>query len=87
MPRTSIPARLVYLNAASATAVARVDRHRLVAELEPDAWELTVKGDKLFPLFFGSGGPPFIPSEAALSPEDQKKLEAAMGLLDVLAAN
>src|SRR5258708_11257722 len=37
--------------------------------------------DKLFPLFFGSGGPPFIPPDAALSPEDQKKLEAAMRAL------
>src|SRR5713226_255739 len=37
--------------------------------------------DKLFPLFFGSGGPPFIPPDEALSPEDQKKLEAAMRAL------
>jgi uncharacterized protein len=37
--------------------------------------------DKLFPLFFGSGGPPFIPPVEALSPEDQKKLEAAMRAL------
>jgi uncharacterized protein with von Willebrand factor type A (vWA) domain len=37
--------------------------------------------DKLFPLFFGSGGPPFIPSDEVLSPEDQKKLEAAMRAL------
>jgi uncharacterized protein with von Willebrand factor type A (vWA) domain len=37
--------------------------------------------DKLFPLFFSSGGPPFIPPDEALSPEDQKKLEAAMRAL------
>ena len=37
--------------------------------------------EKLFPLYFGSGGPPFVPSESALSPEDQKKLEAAMRAL------
>jgi len=37
--------------------------------------------DKLFPMFFGSGGPPFIPPEAALSPEDQQTLEAAMRAL------
>jgi uncharacterized protein with von Willebrand factor type A (vWA) domain len=37
--------------------------------------------DRLFPLFFGSGGPPFIPPEAALSPEDQQKLEAALRAL------
>jgi uncharacterized protein with von Willebrand factor type A (vWA) domain len=37
--------------------------------------------DKLFPLFFGAGGPPFIPPEEALSPEDQKSLEAAMRAL------
>ena len=37
--------------------------------------------DKLFPLYFGSGGPPLIPSEEALSPEDQAKLEAAMRAL------
>src|SRR5215510_9614922 len=37
--------------------------------------------DKLFPLYFGSGGPPFIPSDEALSPEDQKMLEAAMRAL------
>jgi uncharacterized protein with von Willebrand factor type A (vWA) domain len=37
--------------------------------------------DKLFPLYFSSGGPPFIPPEEALSPEDQKKLEAAMRAL------
>lgn len=37
--------------------------------------------DRLFPLFFGSGGPPFIPPDEALSPEDQKKLEAAMRAL------
>lgn len=37
--------------------------------------------DKLFPLFFGSGGPPFMPPQEALSPEDQKKLEAALRAL------
>jgi uncharacterized protein with von Willebrand factor type A (vWA) domain len=37
--------------------------------------------DKLFPLFFGSGGPPFTPPQEALSPEDQKKLEAALRAL------
>jgi uncharacterized protein with von Willebrand factor type A (vWA) domain len=37
--------------------------------------------DKLFPLFFGSGGPPFIPPDEALSPEVAKKLEAAMRAL------
>jgi len=37
--------------------------------------------EKLFPLFFGSGGPPFIPPGEALSPEDEKKLEAAMRAL------
>jgi len=37
--------------------------------------------DKLFPLYFSSGGPPFIPPEEALSPDDQKKLEAAMRAL------
>lgn len=37
--------------------------------------------DNLFPLYFSSGGPPFIPPDKALSPEDQKKLEAAMRAL------
>ena len=37
--------------------------------------------DKLFPLYFGSGGPPFIPPDEALSPEDQKQLEAALRAL------
>jgi len=37
--------------------------------------------DKLFPLYFSSGGPPFIPPEEALTPEQQKQLEAAMRAL------
>ncbi|MGH2521992.1 MAG: vWA domain-containing protein [Anaerolineales bacterium] len=37
--------------------------------------------DKLFPLYFGSGGPPLIPSGEALTPEQQKMLEAAMRAL------
>jgi uncharacterized protein with von Willebrand factor type A (vWA) domain len=37
--------------------------------------------DRLFPLYFGSGGPPFIPPEESLSPEDQKTLEAALRAL------
>src|SRR5687767_12060884 len=37
--------------------------------------------DKLFPLYFGSGGPPFIPPDEALSPDEQKMLEAAMRAL------
>jgi uncharacterized protein with von Willebrand factor type A (vWA) domain len=37
--------------------------------------------DKLFPLYFGSGGPPFIPPEEALSPDEQKQLEAALRAL------
>ena len=37
--------------------------------------------EKLFPLYFGSGGPPFIPAGEALSPEDLEKLEAAMRAL------
>ncbi len=37
--------------------------------------------DKLFPLYFGSGGPPFIPPDEALSPDDQKQLEAALRAL------
>ena len=37
--------------------------------------------DRLFPMFFSSGGPPFIPPDEALSPEDQKKLaESAMAM-------
>jgi uncharacterized protein with von Willebrand factor type A (vWA) domain len=37
--------------------------------------------DKLFPLYFSSGGPPLIPAEQALTPEQQKMLEAAMRAL------
>lgn len=37
--------------------------------------------DKLFPLYFGSGGPPFISPDEALSPEEQKQLEAALRAL------
>jgi hypothetical protein len=37
--------------------------------------------DRLFPLYFGSGGPPLIPSEQALTPEQQRMLEAAMRAL------
>ncbi len=37
--------------------------------------------EKLFPLYFGSGGPPFIPAGEALSDEDLEKLEAAMRAL------
>lgn len=37
--------------------------------------------DKLFPLYFGSGGPPLIPSQDALTPEQQQMLEAAMRAL------
>lgn len=37
--------------------------------------------DKLFPLYFSSGGPPLIPSEQALTSEQQKMLEAAMRAL------
>src|SRR4029079_17097432 len=37
--------------------------------------------EKLFPLYFGSGGPPFIPAGEALSEEDLEKLEAAMRAL------
>jgi hypothetical protein len=37
--------------------------------------------DKLFPLYFGSGGPPLIPPEQMLTPDQQKMLEAAMRAL------
>jgi uncharacterized protein len=37
--------------------------------------------DRLFPMYFSSGGPPLIPSEEALTPEQQKMLEAAMRAL------
>jgi uncharacterized protein len=37
--------------------------------------------EKLFPLYFGSGGPPFIPAGEALSEEDLEKLQAAMRAL------
>src|SRR5262245_59347200 len=37
--------------------------------------------DRLFPLYFGSGGPPLIPAGEALTPEQQKMLEAAMRAL------
>jgi hypothetical protein len=37
--------------------------------------------DRLFPLYFGSGGPPLIPSGEALTPDQQKMLEAAMRAL------
>lgn len=37
--------------------------------------------DKLFPLYFGSGGPPFVPPDEALSPDDQQMLEAALRAL------
>lgn len=37
--------------------------------------------DRLFPLFFGSGGPPLIPPEQMLTPEQQQMLEAAMRAL------
>jgi uncharacterized protein with von Willebrand factor type A (vWA) domain len=37
--------------------------------------------DKLFPMYFSSGGPPLIPSEQALTPDQQKMLEAAMRAL------
>ncbi len=37
--------------------------------------------DRLFPLYFGSGGPPLIPSQEALTPDQQKMLEAAMRAL------
>jgi uncharacterized protein with von Willebrand factor type A (vWA) domain len=37
--------------------------------------------EKLFPLYFGSGGPPLIPPEQALTPDQRKMLEAAMRAL------
>ncbi len=37
--------------------------------------------EKLFPLYFGSGGPPLIPPDAALTPDQQQLLEAAMRAL------
>ncbi len=37
--------------------------------------------DKLFPLFFGSDGPPFVPPEQALTRDQQKMLEAALRAL------
>lgn len=37
--------------------------------------------DKLFPLYFGSGGPPFMQPDQALSPEERQKLEAALRAL------
>jgi len=37
--------------------------------------------DQLFPLYFSSGGPPLIPSEQMLTPDQQKMLEAAMRAL------
>lgn len=37
--------------------------------------------DKLFPLYFGSGGPPLIPPEEMLSDDQRKMLEAAMRAL------
>jgi uncharacterized protein len=37
--------------------------------------------DKLFPLYFGSGGPPFQSPQQALSPDQQKMLEAALRAL------
>ncbi|MCC7360874.1 MAG: VWA domain-containing protein [Anaerolineales bacterium] len=37
--------------------------------------------DRLFPMYFGSGGPPFIPAAETLSPEDRAKLEAALRAL------
>ncbi len=37
--------------------------------------------DRLFPLYFSSGGPPLIPSEEALTAEQQKMLGAAMRAL------
>jgi uncharacterized protein len=37
--------------------------------------------DKLFPLFFGSGGPPFQQPQQALSEDQQKTLEAALRAL------
>lgn len=37
--------------------------------------------ERLFPLFFGSGGPPLIPPQQALSPDQQRALEAALRAL------
>ena len=37
--------------------------------------------DRLFPMYFSSGGPPLIPAEEALTPEQRKMLEAAMRAL------
>jgi len=37
--------------------------------------------DKLFPMYFSSGGPPLIPPREALTPDQQKMLEAAMRAL------
>lgn len=37
--------------------------------------------DKLFPVYFGAGGPPFIPPEEALSEDQRKMLEAALRAL------
>ncbi len=37
--------------------------------------------DRLFPLYFSSGGPPLIPAGEALTPDQQKMLEAAMRAL------
>jgi uncharacterized protein with von Willebrand factor type A (vWA) domain len=37
--------------------------------------------DRLFPMYFSSGGPPLIPSEEALTPEQRQMLEAAMRAL------
>ncbi len=37
--------------------------------------------DKLFPLYFSSGGPPLIPPHQALTPQQQQMLEAAMRAL------
>jgi hypothetical protein len=37
--------------------------------------------ERLFPLYFGSGGPPLIPPDQMLTPDQQKMLEAAMRAL------
>jgi hypothetical protein len=37
--------------------------------------------EQLFPMYFGSGGPPLIPPEAALSEDQRRMLEAAMRAL------
>jgi hypothetical protein len=37
--------------------------------------------EQLFPMYFGSGGPPLIPPEAALTEEQRRMLEAAMRAL------